>query len=195
MAAIRDYLRQIAGYLILSALVENLVAKKEYGPYIRLFLNLLLVLLFVSPILSISADRLGQTWLEAAASWSQGTYLEADLQELNEKQTTLERSAQKKILEQQIGDLLEKRGFCLEELSFASDLSGNIIRITVTVRKMNADNDLNEQENRSAFTEHVDAEYQGLSYGEEIEPSRALKNYLAKQLSSSCEILVTLKDE
>ena len=47
MTAIRDYLRQIAGYLILSVLVENLVAKKEYGPYIRLFLNLLLVLLFV----------------------------------------------------------------------------------------------------------------------------------------------------
>ena len=42
MTAIRDYLRQIAGYLILSVLVENLVAKKkEYGPYIRLFLNLL----------------------------------------------------------------------------------------------------------------------------------------------------------
>ena len=48
MSAIRDYLRQIAGYLILSVLVENLVAKKEYGPYIRLFLNLLLVLMFVS---------------------------------------------------------------------------------------------------------------------------------------------------
>ena len=39
MTAIRDYLRQIAGYLILSVLVENLVAKKEYGPYIRLFLK------------------------------------------------------------------------------------------------------------------------------------------------------------
>ena len=59
MSAIRDYLRQIAGYLILSVLVENLVAKKEYGPYIRLFLNLLLVLLFVSPIMSISAERVG----------------------------------------------------------------------------------------------------------------------------------------
>ncbi len=196
MTAIRDYLRQIAGYLILSALVENLVAKKEYGPYIRLFLNLLLVLLFVSPILSISADRLGQTWLEAAASWSQGTYLEADLQELNERQTTLELSAQKKILEQQIGDLLEKRGFCLEELSFTSDSDGTIIRITVTVSKMNTDNDLKEQnkKNSSASTESFAGEYQGLSYGEEIEPSRALKNYLAKQLSSSCEIIVTLKN-
>ena len=195
MTAIRDYLRQIAGYLILSALVENLVAKKEYGPYIRLFLNLLLVLLFVSPVLSISADRLGQTWLEAAASWSHGTYLEADLRELNDKQTTLELSAQKKILAQQIGELLEKRGFCLEELSFDSDLDGTIIRITVTVSEMNVDNDFNEQENRSVFTENVDAEYQGLSYGEEIEPSRALKDYLAEQLSSSCEIVVTLKDE
>ena len=29
MTAIRDYLRQIAGYLILSVLVENLVAKKN----------------------------------------------------------------------------------------------------------------------------------------------------------------------
>ena len=29
MTAIRDYLRQIAGYLILSVLVENLVAKKK----------------------------------------------------------------------------------------------------------------------------------------------------------------------
>lgn len=82
MTAIRDYLRQIAGYLILSVLVENLVAKKEYGPYIRLFLNLLLVLLFVSPILSISAERVGQTWLEAGAFFSEGTYLEADLQKL-----------------------------------------------------------------------------------------------------------------
>ena len=37
MTAIRDYLRQIAGYLILSVLVENLVAKKEYGPYSLVF--------------------------------------------------------------------------------------------------------------------------------------------------------------
>ena len=73
MDAIREYLRKIAGYLIVSVLIQNLVTKKEYEPYIRLFLNLLLVLLFVSPILSISADRLSQTWLEAAASWSEGT--------------------------------------------------------------------------------------------------------------------------
>lgn len=197
MTAIRDYLRQIAGYLILSVLVENLVAKKEYGPYIRLFLNLLLVLLFVSPILSISADRLGQTWLEAAASWSQGTYLEADLQELNDKQTTLERSAQKRILEQQIGDLLGARAFHLEELSFDTDSDGNFIRIAVTVSKMNIDNDLKEQnkKNNSTSTESFEREYQGLSYGEELEPSRALKNYLAEQLSTSCEIIVTLEDE
>lgn len=195
MTAIRDYLRQIAGYLILSVLVENLVAKKEYGPYIRLFLNLLLVLLFVSPILSISADRLGQTWLEAAASWSQGTYLEADLQELNEKQTTLEVAAQKKILEQQIGELLEKRAFRLEELELDTDSDGAIIRIMVTVSRIRMDNGLKEQENRNPSMEEFDVEYQGLSYGEEMEPSRALKNYLGKQLSSSCEIIVTLKNE
>lgn len=195
MTAIRDYLRQIAGYLILSVLVENLVAKKEYGPYIRLFLNLLLVLLFVSPILSISADRLGQTWLEAAASWSQGTYLEADLQELNEKQTTLEVAAQKKILEQQIGELLEKRAFRLEELELDTDSDGAIIRIMVIVSRIRMDNGLKEQENRNPSMEEFDVEYQGLSYGEEMEPSRALKNYLGKQLSSSCEIIVTLKNE
>lgn len=194
MTAIRDYLRQIAGYLILSALVENLVAKKEYGPYIRLFLNLLLVLLFVSPILSISADRLGQTWLEAAAFWSQGTYLEADLQELNEKQTTLELSAQKKILEQQIAELLKKRAFYLTELSLDTDLDGNIIQITVTVSKANADNDRKEQDNSNVSIEDADAEYQGLSYGEEIEQSRSLKKYLSEQLSSSCEIVVLLND-
>ena len=195
MTAIRDYLRQIAGYLILSALVENLVAKKEYGPYIRLFLNLLLVLLFVSPILSISAERVGQTWLEAAASWSQGIYLEADLQELNDKQTTLEVSAQKRILEQQIGILLEKRALHLEALSVDVDSDGNIIRIAVTARKEKKTNNSKGQNNSNSSAENVDAEYQGLSYGEELEPSRAVKNYLSEQLSSSCEILVTLKDE
>lgn len=195
MTAIRDYLRQIAGYLILSALVENLVAKKEYGPYIRLFLNLLLVLLFVSPILSISAERVGQTWLEAAASWSQGIYLEADLQELNDKQTTLEVSAQKRILEQQIGILLEKRALHLEALSVDVDSNGNIIRIAVTARKEKKTNNSKGQNNSNSSTENVDAEYQGLSYGEELEPSRAVKNYLSEQLSSSCEILVTVKDE
>ena len=136
MTAIRDYLRQIAGYLILSVLVENLVAKKEYGPYIRLFLNLLLVLLFVSPILSISAERVGQTWLEAGAFFSEGTYLEADLQKLNDKQTTLEVSAQKKILEQQIRDLLKKRECFLEDLSLETDSSGTIIQIEVTVSEI-----------------------------------------------------------
>ena len=37
MTAIRDYLRQIAGYLILSVLVENLVAKKKWSIYSLVF--------------------------------------------------------------------------------------------------------------------------------------------------------------
>ena len=168
MTAIRDYLRQIAGYLILSVLVENLVAKKEYGPYIRLFLNLLLVLLFVSPILSISAERVGQTWL---AFFSEGTYLEADLQKLNDKQTTLEVSAQKKILEQQIRDLLKKRECFLEDLSLETDSSGTIIQIEVTVSEIKT----NEKDH--------------MQIGQD-----ELKKYLEEQLSSTCKITVIFKD-
>ena len=161
MTAIRDYLRQIAGYLILSVLVENLVAKKEYGPYIRLFLNLLLVLLFVSPILSISAERVGQTWLEAGAFFSEGTYLEADLQKLNDKQTTLEVSAQKKILEQQIRDLLKKRECFLEDLSLETDSSGTIIQIEVTVSeiKTNEKDHIEKIFGRAAFIHMQDHSY------------------------------------
>ena len=164
MTAIRDYLRQIAGYLILSVLVENLVAKKEYGPYIRLFLNLLLVLLFVSPILSISAERVGQTWLEAGAFFS-------DLQKLNDKQTTLEVSAQKKILEQQIRDLLKKRECFLEDLSLETDSSGTIIQIEVTVSEIKT----NEKDH--------------MQIGQD-----ELKKYLEEQLSSTCKITVIFKD-
>ena len=171
MTAIRDYLRQIAGYLILSVLVENLVAKKEYGPYIRLFLNLLLVLLFVSPILSISAERVGQTWLEAGAFFSEGTYLEADLQKLNDKQTTLEVSAQKKILEQQIRDILKKRECFLEDLSLETDSSGTIIQIEVTVSEIKT----NEKDH--------------IQIGQD-----ELKKYLEEQLSSTCKITVIFKD-
>ena len=159
MTAIRDYLRQIAGYLILSVLVENLVAKKEYGPYIRLFLNLLLVLLFVSPILSISAERVGQTWLEAGAFFSEGTYLEAEV------------SAQKKILEQQIRDLLKKRECFLEDLSLETDSSGTIIQIEVTVSEIKT----NEKDH--------------MQIGQD-----ELKKYLEEQLSSTCKIIVIFKD-
>ena len=164
MTAIRDYLRQIAGYLILSVLVENLVAKKEYGPYIRLFLNLLLVLLFVSPILSISAERVGQTWLEAGAFFSEGTYLEVDLQKLNDKQTTLEVSAQKR-------DLLKKRECFLEDLSLETDSSGTIIQIEVTVSEIKT----NEKDH--------------MQIGQD-----ELKKYLEEQLSSTCKITVIFKD-
>lgn len=177
MDAIREYLRKIAGYLIVSVLIQNLVTKKEYEPYIRLFLNLLLVLLFVSPILSISADHLSQTWLEAAASWSEGTYLEADLKKLNEKQTTLELSAQKKILEEELGSLLESKSYRLKDLSLFENMDGSIAGIEVTVRK-NAQAD----------------EYQGLSYGEEIEPAQMLKDYLSGLLSPDCEIFVRLDE-
>ena len=183
MNAIRAYLRQIAGYLILSVLVENFVAKKEYGPYIRLFLNLLLVLLFVSPILSISAERVGQSWLEAAANWSEGIYLESDLKKLNEKQTTIELSAQTAILKQQIGTLVRKRGFELVELSFDTDAEENIIQINSIVQKI---------ENSNKTDQSVEANYKGVSYGEEIEPVQALRQYLSDELSTSCKISVEI---
>ena len=144
---------------------------KKYGPYIRLFLNLLLVLLFVSPILSISAERVGQTWLEAGAFFSEGTYLEADLQKLNDKQTTLEVSAQKKILEQQIRDLLKKRECFLEDLSLETDSSGTIIQIEVTVSEIKT----NEKDH--------------MQIGQD-----ELKKYLEEQLSSTCKITVIFKD-
>lgn len=184
MSAIRAYLRQIAGYLILSVLVENLVAKKEYGPYIRLFLNLLLVLLFVSPILSISAERVGQSWLEAAANWSEGTYLESDLKKLNEKQTTIELSAQTAILKQQIGALVQKRGFELEELSFDTDSDENIIQINIIVQKLDSP---------SGIDQSLETDYKGISYGEELEPVKALRRYLSDELSTSCQISVVVR--
>ena len=136
------------------------------------FLNLLLVLLFVSPILSISAERVGQTWLEAGAFFSEGTYLEADLQKLNDKQTTLEVSAQKKILEQQIRDLLKKSvSVFLEDLSLETDSSGTIIQIEVTVSEIKT----NEKDH--------------MQIGQD-----ELKKYLEEQLSSTCKITVIFKD-
>ena len=61
------------------------------------------------------------------------------MQKLNDKQTTLEVSAQKKILEQQIRDLLKKRECFLEDLSLETDSSGTIIQIEVTVSEIKTD--------------------------------------------------------
>lgn len=175
MEQLRLFLRQVAGYLILSALIENLAAKKEYGPYIRLFLNLLLVFMFVSPILSISADRLGETWLEVSAVWPSQTSLEEDLRKLNDSQTTMELAAQKRILESELKGLLAGKGYGLDSLFVRENEEGDITDITVTV------------------IQQADYEYRGVSYGEETDPQRMLETYLKEELSALCGIHVRLK--
>ena len=93
------------------------------------------------------------------------------MQKLNDKQTTLEVSAQKKIIEQQIRDLLKKRECFLEDLSLETDSSGTIIQIEVTVSEIKT----NEKDH--------------MQIGQD-----ELKKYLEEQLSSTCKITVIFKD-
>ena len=72
---------------------------------------------------------------------------------------------------------MESKSYRLKDLSLFENMDGSIACIEVTVRK-NAQAD----------------EYQGLSYGEEIEPAQMLKDYLSGLLSSDCEIFVRLDE-
>lgn len=174
MDALRQWLRQIIGYLILSSLIQNLIPKKDYEPYIRLFLNLLLVLMLISPLLSVSRDSLGDAWLEAAASVSQGMNLEADLRMLNEKQTSLESFQQQALIREEISRLLEEKGYTLSELSVTEDEDGVVTGIQVTAGIS------------PLF------EYQGIQEGQEMRTETVLEEYLKEQLDTSCSILVEL---
>ena len=51
------WVRQICGFLILSAILKNLLSQKNYGPYVKLFMNLLLVLLLAGPLVRIDLSR------------------------------------------------------------------------------------------------------------------------------------------
>ena len=178
MEAIKDYLKEIAGYLIISVLIENLTARKEYEPYIRLFLNLLLVFLFISPILTLSSQKIKDELIESTYVISADAYHKEDLMYLNEQQTTLEREKQLEILKQQLGILLEEKGFQLENIELSNDVYGNIMKLNVSVKYKQG---------------NIKEEYQGMSYGEEIQEEKMLEEYLKKTLAASCWINVNLE--
>lgn len=125
------WVRQICGFLLLSSLLKYLLSQKQYSSYVRLFLNLLLVLVLIRPILQVSPQNAEAVWQEAAAQIRNGDWRRqlAGMTEQEAGNVQLDR-----ILESQLEEQLAKHGYLLERLETdwnQSDGSLSAIRLTV----------------------------------------------------------------
>ncbi len=107
------WVRQICGFLILSSILKNLLAQRRYSPYVRLFMNLLLVLLLAQPLMRIDLERLNGVWYEVSANagagdWRQQLAVLAGYdQEIGQV---------KEVLHEQIEGLVSRKGYKLENI-------------------------------------------------------------------------------
>ena len=125
------WVRQICGFLLLSSLLKYLLSQKQYSSYVRLFLNLLLVLVLLRPILQVSPQNAEAVWQEAAAQIRNGDWRRqlAGMTEQEAGNVQLDR-----ILKSQLEEQLAKHGYLLERLETdwnQSDGSLSAIRLTV----------------------------------------------------------------
>ena len=125
------WVRQICGFLLLSSLLKYLLSQKQYSSYVRLFLNLLLVLVLIRPILQVSPQNAEAVWQEAAAQIRNGDWRRqlAGMTEQEAGNVQLDR-----ILKSQLEEQLAKHGYLLERLETdwnQSDGSLSAIRLTV----------------------------------------------------------------
>lgn len=125
------WVRQICGFLLLSSLLKYLLSQKQYSSYVRLFLNLLLVLVLIRPILQVSPQNAEAVWQEAAAQIRNGDWRRqlAGMTEQEAGNVQLDR-----ILEGQLEEQLAKQGYLLARLETdwnQSDGSLSAIRLTV----------------------------------------------------------------
>lgn len=119
------WMRQICGFLILSSILKNLLAQRRYSPYIKLFMNLLLVLLLVQPLMRIDLESLDGSWKEVSADAGNGNWrqqlavLAGYGQDIKYTQ---------KIISMQIESLAAQKGYQLEEIEIAYDEEGEEVR-------------------------------------------------------------------
>lgn len=167
------WLRQICGFLILSCILKNLLAQRRYSPYVRLFMNLLLVLLLAQPLMRIDLEQVNGIWQEVAAEAGGGTWRQ-QLAVLAGYDQDIGQAEE--VLRAQIESLVEQKGYQLEDVRLTYDEENETIRgIEVVVCEM-------EDYIREPVIWKADA-----SYTENVD-STELKQYLEEALKPAADI-------
>lgn len=176
MEFIRNWLRQLCCYLIVSILLEQLIPKKEYEKPVHLFLNLLLILLLLQPI---SGKSLNQLWdmnfpVLSENMWSEGRETELQLESWQEK---MEAESTGEILEEAIGPVLELQGYVLVSCKGVYAEDHELREIQVSVRK--------KDQTKAVW---------GTEQPEKKTLENTLEAMLSEYLKSTCQISVSIQE-
>ena len=129
------WIRQICGFLILSSLLRYLLPEKYYQTYVKLFLNLLLVLLLARPLLSFDREQMNQVWQEASVRIADENWK----QQLNRLVLTAQSREQlEPLLQNELDERLAERGYEADDVTLITDeRTGNITEIQLDVKQRN----------------------------------------------------------
>ncbi len=128
------WVRQVCGFLILSSILKNLLAQRRYSPYVKLFMNLLLVLLLAQPLMRVDLERLNGIWSEVSVNPNKENWRE-ELAILAGYDGNLGQAED--VLYAQIETLVAQKGYLLEDVSLSYDEKTNQIqKIDVIVSEM-----------------------------------------------------------
>lgn len=127
------WIRQICGFLILSSILKNVLAQSKYNAHMKLFMNLLLVLMLAQPLMNIDLEQLDGTWKEVSADLD-GNWRNK-LAQLAE--TELSGGQTREMLMLQVNDIVKQKGYQLEDLVLRYDEYGEMIQeIEIIVSEM-----------------------------------------------------------
>lgn len=180
---LRLWIRQICGFLVLSSILKNLLSQERYGPYIKLFMKLLLVLLLAKPFMQIDLERTGGIWREVSAQVSKSGWRQ-ELSEMLEKGNAPESEAVL-LLKEQLASVLAEKGYEPGELSLVcreSDQKIEEIHLTVRARGETVQEPVILRENEA---------YTGREREEEL--AGFLREKLG--LSEEVELLLTIEEK
>lgn len=171
------WVRQICGFLILSSILKYLLPQKHYSAYVKLFLNLLLVLLLSGPLMQIDVSRMSGVWQEAAAEVN-GSGWRQQLADMARQEQTGEQLG--RILERQLDTILIRKGYRLADVELKSDeLTGTVSTIELTV-----------EEDPDYITSPVIWK-EGDTWKADGEEEK-LKKYLEEELGLAADVLLTV---
>ncbi len=133
----KEYVKEIAVLIILSKLVINLVPKKEFHKYVKLFLGTLMIVVLLKPI-DYVIDLSGklEESIENISFDREKEEIEANLKLTDEYIKSEAIKSYKDILKNEMEEIVSDKGFfmdnCLIELESTDDLKIKNIHVSVS---------------------------------------------------------------
>ncbi len=134
MEFIKEWVCQIAAYLIFSSVISNLIQKKNYLKYVRLVMGVILIMILSKPLLVITRQGDNYSFYLQNYLNYESAFDSSFINEIHGMQGELAFHEVEKVLEERVRKIAGYQGLELNEAEFFMDRQESSLRALVGMR-------------------------------------------------------------